>query len=121
MPTQTRYCTLYRLGYWCSLEAECRTEPCAEFNELIDHEVTFVLIDGFGKRLQLGLALLNGQTDRSDVSDEDGETFPALAAAVRAHAARLMRITEMPGLWRDRPARYDTLQDTVATAFDAAA
>jgi hypothetical protein len=22
-PAQTRYSTLYRLGYWCSLDAEC--------------------------------------------------------------------------------------------------
>ena len=41
-PAQTRYRTLYRLGYWCSLEAECRTEASAEFSELIDHQVTFV-------------------------------------------------------------------------------
>jgi hypothetical protein len=117
----TRYCTLYRLGYWCSIEAECRTEPSAEFPELIDHKVTFVLINKFGDRSYIDCSLFTGQTDRLSVFDEDGETFPALAAAIRAHAARLVKITETPGLWRDKPARYDTWQGTVATAFDLAA
>jgi hypothetical protein len=118
-PAQTRYRTLYRLGYWCSLEAECRTEASAEFSELIDHQVTFVLINKFGDRCKIGYSLFTGQTDRLAVFDENGEAFPALAAAVRTHAAQLMEVTEMPGLWRDRPARYDTWQGTVATAFNA--
>ena len=118
MSTTTSYRTLYRLGYWCSLEAECRTNPCAEFDVLIDHHVTFVLINKFGDRSQIGSSIFTGQTDRLTVFDEDGETFPSLAVAVRSHAARLMEVREMPGLWRDRPARYDTWQGTVATAFE---
>jgi hypothetical protein len=114
-----RYCTLYHLGYWCSLEAKCRTRPCPEFDVLIDHKVTFVLINGFGERHQVGYSILTGQTDRVAVFDEDGETFPDLETAVRSHAADLMKVTEMPGRWRDRPARYDTWQGTVATAFNA--
>jgi hypothetical protein len=126
MPTQSdaaqiRYRTLYRLGYWGSLEAECRTEPCAEFDHLIDHKVRFVLINKFGDRLDIGYSLITGQTDRVEVFDQDGATFPDLAAAVRARAAELMAVTELPGRWRDRPARYDTWQDTVAAAFDGGA
>jgi hypothetical protein len=117
----TRYCTLYRLGYWCSLEAECRTEPSAEFAELTNHGVTFVLINKFGDRSKINYAIFTGQTDRVSVFDEDGETFPNLAVAIRSHAAELVKITETPGLWRDKPARYDTWQGTVATAFDQAA
>jgi hypothetical protein len=81
--------------------------------------VTFVLINKFGDRCKIGYSLFTGQTDRLAVFDENGEAFPALAAAVRTHAAQLMEVTEMPGLWRDRPARYDTWQGTVATAFNA--
>jgi hypothetical protein len=114
-----RYSTLYRLGYWCSLEAKCCTRPCAEFDILIDHTVTFVLIDKYGDRCRLGYSIITGQTDRSDVFDEDGEEFPDLETAVRTHAAELMKVTELPGRWRDRPTRYDTFQGTVATAFDA--
>jgi hypothetical protein len=114
---RVRYAILYRLGYWCSLEAECRTSPCAEFNALIDHHVTFVLINKFGDRCQLGFAIITGQTDRSEVFNEDGVDFPDLETAVQAHAADLMRATKMPGRWRDRPARHETWRDTLATAF----
>jgi hypothetical protein len=118
---QVRYCTLYRLGYWGSLEAECRTQPCPEFDALIDHKATFVLINKFGDRAHIGYSIIPGQTDRVEVFDEDGVTFRDLETAVRTHAAELMKVTEMPGRWRDRPARYDTFQGTVATAFDALA
>jgi hypothetical protein len=119
--TQVRYSTLYRLGHWCSLEAECRTRPCPEWDVLIKHEVRFVLIDKYGDRCQFGYSIITGQTDCYDVFDEDGEEFPDLETAVRTHAAELMKVTELPGRWRDRPARYDTFQDTVATAFDLVA
>ena len=128
-PAQTRYRTLYRLGYWCSLEAECRTEASAEFSELIDHQVTFVLINKFGDRCKIGYSLFTGQTDRLAVFDENGEAFPALAAAVRTHAAQLMEVTEMLGSgetdrpvttrgkarWRPRSTRLDT-QDASAAS-----
>ena len=119
MQPKTRHCTLYRLRYWCSLDAECRTEPCAEFDHLIDHKVTFVLTNQTGIRCEIGYSIITGQTDRRDVFDEDGETFPDLETAVRTHAAQLMKVTEMPGRWTDRPARHDTWQGTVATAFNA--
>jgi hypothetical protein len=117
MQPKIRYCTLCRLGYWCSLDAECRTGPCAEFNHLIDHKVTFVLINQMGARCEIGYSIITGQTDRLTVFDEDGETFPDLETAVRSHAADLMKVTTMPGSWTDRPARHDTWQGTVATAF----
>jgi hypothetical protein len=69
-------------------------------------------------RHRFGYSIITGQTDRSDVFDEDGEEFPDLETALRTHAAELMKVTEMPGRWRDRPARYDTFQGTVATAFE---
>ena len=110
MQPKTRYCTLDRLRYWCSLDAECRTEPCAEFDHLIDHKVTFVLINQTGIRCEIGYSIITGQTDRRDVFDEDGETFPDLETAVRTHAAQLMKVTEMQGRWTDGPARHDTWQ-----------
>jgi hypothetical protein len=89
----------------------------AEFNHLIDHKVTFVLINQMGARCEIGYSIITGQTDRLTVFDEDGETFPDLETAVRSHAADLMKVTTMPGSWTDRPARHDTWQGTVATAF----
>ena len=59
-PTQTGYRTPYRLGYWCSPEAECRTDPCMEFAELFDHYVTFVLINKFGDGCEMGYAIFTG-------------------------------------------------------------
>jgi hypothetical protein len=115
MPTQSdaaqiRYCILYYLGYWGTLEVECRITPCPEFDVLIDHNVTFVLINKFVDRSHIGYSIITGQTDRVTVFDEDGVTFSDLDTAVRTHAARLMEVMEMPGRWRDRPARYDTWQ-----------
>jgi hypothetical protein len=89
-PAQTSYRTLYLRDFWYPLEAECRTKASAEFNKRIDHRVTFVLINKFGDRCMIGHSLFIGQTDRLAVFNEKGETFPALAAAVRAHAAKLM-------------------------------
>jgi hypothetical protein len=80
---ETRYTTLYRLGYRGSLEAECHTSPCAELDILIDHKVTFVLINGFGDRSKVGYSIITGQTDRPEVFDENGDTFPNLETAVR--------------------------------------
>jgi hypothetical protein len=88
-PAQTSR-TLYVHDFWCPLEAECRTKARAEFNQRIDHRVTFVLINKFGDRCMIGHSLFIGRTDRLAVSTEIGETFPALAAAIRAHAAQLM-------------------------------
>lgn len=114
------YRALYRLGYWCSLEAECRSEPSAEFPTLIKHEATVVLLNKFGDRLHIDSALFTGQADRVSVYDEDGETFPTLAVAVRARAAALMTIAVTPGAetWKEKPPCIDTWQGTVATAFD---
>ena len=83
--------------------------------------MTFVLINKFGDRCYVDYSIITGQTDRVEVFDADGVTFPDLETAVRAHAAELMKVMQMPGRWRDRPARYDTWQGTVATAFDALA
>jgi hypothetical protein len=112
-----RYCTLYRIGHWGSLDAECTTQP-AEFG-LIDHSLTFRLINKFGERCHMGSAII-GETRGDDPRffDEDGERFESLEAAVRKHAEELVKAVAMPGRWRDRPARYDTWQGTLATAFD---
>jgi hypothetical protein len=100
------YRILYRLGHWGSLEAECRSG-------LTDHKATFVLLNKFGERFYLGMALFTGQADRLSVFDGDGETFPTLAAAVRAHASGLMTVTEMPRgeIGKERSTRIDTWQD----------
>lgn len=118
MQPKTRYCTLYRLGYWCSLDAECRTEPCAEFDHLIDHKVTFVLIDQTGVRCEIGYSIITGQTDRRDAFDEDGETFPDLETAVPDPRGPTDEGHGDAGRWTDRPARHDTWQGTAATAFN---
>ena len=119
MTSHGQYCTLYRLGYWCSLDAECRADADAEFPSLIDHDVAFVLINKYGDRSQIGSALITAQTGRG-VFDANGDTFPDLETAVRSHAAKLMKVTEMPGRWTNRPARHETWQGTVATAFEDA-
>ena len=120
MTSHTQYCTLYRLGYWCSLDAECRSEPNEALDPLLSHKVTFALINKIGDSSYMGHSIITGYADRPGVFDEDGETFPDIETAVRAHAARLMKVTEMPGRWTDRQPRHDTWQGTVATAFDPA-
>jgi hypothetical protein len=56
---------------------------------LIDRKVTFVLINRFGDRCNLGFRIFAGQTDRITLFDADGDTFADLETAVRAHAAEL--------------------------------
>jgi hypothetical protein len=43
--------------------------------------VTFVLINEFGGRCEIGDSIITGQTDRSEGFDEDGDTFPDVDAA----------------------------------------
>jgi hypothetical protein len=63
---------------------------------LIDHKVTFVLINRFGDRCNRGFRIFTGQTDRITVFDEDGDTFADLETAVRAHAAELTHARAVP-------------------------
>jgi len=65
----------------------------------------------------MGLALLTGQSHTALVWDENGETFPTLDLAIRAHAEELLRITAMPGRPIAKPPRYETWQGTTATSF----
>jgi hypothetical protein len=95
-----RYCTLYRIGHWGSLEAECET--WLDQLGATNHSLTFRLINMFGERCFMGSAHIS--ETRGDVptfSDEDGERFPDLETAVRAHATELVKVTEIPGPWRD--------------------
>jgi hypothetical protein len=117
-----RYCSLYRIGYWCSLDAECETRPIDD--GVIRRHVEFRLINRFGESCDMGLAIFTELPDgerRDDgcrVYNEDGQYFPYLEGAVRVHAESLVLIHAMPGRWVDQPARYETWQGTEATAFD---
>jgi hypothetical protein len=112
-----RYCTLYRIGHWGSLDAECETW-LDQFGET-NHSLTFRLINMFGERCFMGSAHINEtRGDDPRFSDEDGEQFESLEAAVRKHAEELVKVVAMPGRWHARPARYETWQGTEATAFD---
>jgi hypothetical protein len=113
-----RYCTLYRIGHWGSLDGECET--WLDQLGLTNHSLTFHLINKYGHHIFMGSALI-GETRGGDpyFFDEDGERFDSLEAAVRKHAEDLVKVVAMPGRWHARPARYETWQGTVATAFDA--
>jgi hypothetical protein len=47
--TTTTYCTLYRIGYWASLDAKCKTEidDYGDFT-VLTHNVWYVLIGKYG-------------------------------------------------------------------------
>jgi hypothetical protein len=55
----TTYCTLFRIGFWCSL-AMCETSEPAEFPGLTDHTVHYRLIDKFGEALGFGSQINHG-------------------------------------------------------------
>ena len=63
--------------------------------------MTFVLINQTGIRCEIGYSIITGQTDRRDVFDEDGETFPDLETAVRTHAARSAVMTAVASIDAD--------------------
>lgn len=114
---ETTYRTLYRIGYWCSLEAKCETQGPDE-HDLFTHSVHLVLVGQFGHRMPMGYCIIS-QTELgdSDIWDEDGDTFPSLDAAIWAHAERAVKITSMPGRSTSQPMPHETWQGTVVTAF----
>jgi hypothetical protein len=116
----TTYCTLYRIGYWASFDAKCETETRAYGASAVPtHTVEFALIGMFGEVTKMGLRLFSQYgVDSPTVIDESGEDFPDLDAAIRAHAASLVRITAMPGLRVFRALRHDLWDRSARTAFE---
>jgi hypothetical protein len=111
----TTYCTLFRLGYWCSVDAKIESEPHPDMP--ITHSVDFDLINKFGDHFALGFSIISEYTS-GDFGDENGETFPSLDAAIRVHAQDLLRLTPMPGKRVCHPPRHETWQGTVTTVFE---
>jgi hypothetical protein len=119
--TTTTYCTLYRIGYWASLDAKCKTEvdDYGDFT-VLTHNVWYVLIGKYGDVTGMGHFIFSQyDVDDPTVSDEDGKDFPNLDEAIRAHAENLVTITAMPGLRVPSPPRHDLYDESVKTAFEA--
>jgi hypothetical protein len=111
----TTYCTLYRLGYWASLDAKVEFNGPDEIG-LYTYNVYFVLIGKHGDGMDIGYAIITKTVDdKPEVFDENGETFPDVDAAIRHHAASLMQLTPMPGWRTAKPTRHETWAGEEAT------
>jgi hypothetical protein len=112
----TTYCTLFRVGYWASLDAKCVAETDDDYG-IVTHSVHFTLINEYGARLAMGFCIISEGIIEGRVWDEDGDRYPTVDAAIRAYAAQRFLITPMPGQRVAKPPRHDLWDGSVGTAF----
>ena len=80
--------------------------------------VTFILVDDFGTRANLGSSCFWPGLDEPTVCDEDANCFADISAAILYHARDRLRIELLPAQPQATPPEHETMMlDTPATAF----
>lgn len=98
-PATPQFRTVCQLGHSLHVDAMWVTEK-KDYG--LDHYVTFNLIGGLGRSVQIGFCTF---TDIRDVvMDEDRHDFPNLETAIRCHAEDLLQLDWQWTAWQDEPA-----------------